>query len=89
MIRQFLQRLFAPSCEEETNRVICDAGKCALCGKCQAACPANAVSVNARARLYYSYRCRSCGRCVAVCPARALAFSGAEIKAGCLVPALA
>jgi len=92
MIKQFFrffQWLFAFPCEEETIKVVCDADKCTLCGKCQAVCSANAIAVDNRMRIYYGYRCQRCAKCVCACASGALSFAAGGVKSGCLIPAFA
>ncbi|MDR2865623.1 MAG: 4Fe-4S binding protein [Spirochaetaceae bacterium] len=67
---------FAPAKQgEKTVKVLCKDDKCTFCGKCQKVCPQNAIMVDDRTRIYYSYRCKRCGSCIKTCPAGALEFT--------------
>ncbi|MGI9861500.1 glycyl-radical enzyme activating protein [Moorella naiadis] len=64
--------------------------KCLLCGKCIAACPYQALAMNAAGTAIERNRerCRRCGRCAEACPAGAMASIGREITIAELLPLL-
>ncbi|MBU0762982.1 MAG: DUF362 domain-containing protein [Candidatus Altiarchaeota archaeon] len=45
--------------------------KCVACGKCVADCPADAISINGKAKID-SDKCIGCAHCIAVCPNSAI-----------------
>ena len=60
------------------EQILWDSAKCLHCGRCQASCPAGAVSAaDGRVRVDHA-RCTACGVCVRGCPGRALKTEGGE-----------
>ena len=55
-------------------RVGVDIKKCNLCGKCEFACHANAITVSRHNQTWTlnNRRCTQCLRCVMICPTRCL-----------------
>ena len=51
-----------------------DIQMCKLCGRCEAVCPVNAISVSVHNKSWTlnNRRCRHCLNCVVKCPARCL-----------------
>jgi energy-converting hydrogenase B subunit K len=79
MLKRLINFLFVhPAGAAATAKVICDANKCTLCGKCQRFCRTKAITVDNRSWLYYSYRCNRCRHCVRYCPVGALKFAEGE-----------
>lgn len=53
-----------------------DSSRCQYCGRCAAACPVRAVTIDHRARRHehHAARCIGCGLCAVACPQRAIAM---------------
>ena len=69
----------APSVDVPDTHIFNAIEKCLFCGKCEKACPANAISIDRRNRTWTIDRneCMTCGVCVEECPAHSLTLKDA------------
>lgn len=70
-----------PECIPDRPQLRYRAGRCRLCGACQAVCPQTVHSVSAQGHSLDRQRCTACGRCTQACPAQALILSSKEMTA--------
>lgn len=61
------------------GHIVNDAEQCILCGICQKTCPAEAITVEKKERLWAidPFRCVQCGACVRACPKDCLTMDAA------------
>ncbi len=52
-----------------------DTEKCSGCGDCVAACPLDAISIQAEKAVVDPETCGDCGACVDVCPTESISVS--------------
>jgi ferredoxin len=66
----------------EASRMVVDAEKCTLCGRCQTMCPFGAITIADRAVLVDESKCQFCLCCTEVCKAEAIYLKGPLVQKG-------
>jgi pyruvate formate lyase activating enzyme len=75
----------SPESQSHQAEVILLEDRCALCGACVAACPADVHSVGEGGHLMDRAQCRLCGACIARCAREALRVKGESMSAQSIV----
>ncbi|MDO4518301.1 MAG: 4Fe-4S binding protein [Bacillota bacterium] len=73
----------------EDGPLTCDKEVCVFCGLCAKACPADALTVNRKEKVWEvdEEACVKCGACIDKCPKKCLSFGGASKPAKPAKPA--
>jgi ferredoxin len=66
----------------EASRMVIDAEKCTLCGRCQTMCPFGAITIMDKTVQVDESKCEFCLCCTEVCKTEAIHLEGLLVRKG-------